>query len=55
MCFSRLIWIRDVQAANLEMSAHLVNDVQREVQVSYECECAVAEQEVIFVEQRAVE
>jgi hypothetical protein len=42
-----------VQAADLEVRAHLVDDVQREVQVGHEGESAVANQEVVLVEQRA--
>ncbi len=52
-CFSRLIRIRNVQAADLEVRAHLVDDVQCEVHVGDECECAVTNEEVVLIEQRA--
>jgi hypothetical protein len=44
-----------VQAADLEVRAHLVDDVQCKVQVRDQCEGAVAEQEVVLIEQRALE
>lgn len=42
-----------MQAADLEVRAHLVDDVQCEVHVRDECECAVTNEEVVLVEQRA--
>jgi hypothetical protein len=53
VCFRSLIGIGNVQAADLEVRAHLVDDVQCKVQVRDQCEGAVAEQEVVLIEQRA--